>query len=673
VKKDQANKRLVELRKLMHKYAFEYYVEDNPSVSDAIYDGLMQELKRLEEKFPDLITEDSPTQRISAVPLDSFKKVNHSTRMLSLNDVFSREDVEAWIKRTEKLAPGNKPEYFVDIKMDGLAAALIYENGKFIQAITRGDGLVGEDVTMNVRTIKNVPLVLRETEKFKNFLVGRTEIRGEIIMQKKDFEELNRNQEANGKPVYANPRNLAAGTIRQLDPKLAAARKLQFRGYDLIREDPNEVPTNIYSYEVMSGLGITRNSQATTYTEIDKVMNFVDKWDKDRHELPFNTDGLVIKLNDRELYRSLGIVGKNPRGAVAYKYPAEEATSKILDIVLSIGRTGAATPIAVFEPVIIAGTRVKHASLHNSDEIERKDLRVGDTAVIYKAGDIIPQVDSIITELRPKNSVKFDMEAELKRQYPELKFVRPKGEAVYRVVGATGSLLLKKAVEHFVSKSALDIDGLGEKNVVALVDAKLIRDQADIYTVTKEQIEKLDRFADLSSSNLVKAIADKKHPQLPRFIYGLGIRHVGTQTAIDLSEHFGSLDKVSSASIDNLMQVDGVGIIVAESIYAWFADPENSQLLDKFSDVGVTPVFESSAKGPLHGKSFVITGTLNDMSRDLAAAKLRDLGGKFQSSVAKDTSYLVIGDSPGSSKVVKADKLGVPKITELELKQILDN
>ncbi len=672
MKKEAANARLVELRGLMQKYAYEYYVEDKPSVSDAVYDALMRELKGLEAEFPDLITPDSPTQRISAVPLDAFSKVTHSTRMLSLNDVFSREDVEAWITRTEKLSPGIKHEYFVDIKMDGLAAALIYVDGIFTQAVTRGDGFVGEDVTMNVRTIKNVPLTLRESKDRKNFLKGRTEIRGEIIMLKSDFEALNRAQEAAGKPVYANPRNTAAGSIRQLDPKLAASRKLNFRAYDIIREDSSELPTHMYAYETLSELGFTRNKQATVYTKVDDVMKFVDKWDKDRHDLPFNTDGLVIKINDRKLYEDLGIVGKNPRGAVAYKYAAEEATSIVKDIVLSIGRTGAATPIAVFEPVVIAGTTVQHASMHNSDEIERKDIRIGDTAVIYKAGDIIPQVDRLLPELRPKNSKKFDMESELKRQYPELKFVRVEGEAVYRIVGASGSLLLKKGLEHFASKGALDIDGLGEKNVVALVDAGLVKDIADIYKITKSQVEKLDRFADVSATNLIKGIEDSKRPQLPRFVYGLGIRHVGSQTAIDLAEHFGSLDNLKKSTIDELLRIEGVGDIVAESIFAWFADPDNDALLDKFESLGVEPVFESKARGPLHGKNFVITGTLSDIGREEVADKIRELGGKFQTSVANDTDYLVIGESPGNSKIVKAVKLGTKQINEDELNRILD-
>lgn len=669
----KAQQRLDELRELLKKYAYEYYVLDNPSVTDAVYDGLIREVKQLEEEFPKLISPDSPTQRVSSVPLDAFKKVRHSKRMISLNDVFSRKDIEDWVIRTQKLVPDDNPEYFVDIKMDGLGAALTYQDGKFIQALTRGDTEVGEDVTLNVRTINNVPLSLRKEKDYEKFSIGRTEIRGEIVMYKKDFEALNAKQEAAGLPIYKNPRNLAAGTIRQLDPKLVASRPLRFRAYELLRDDPSEIPTNIYAYETLTHLGIERNQQARVCKSLNEVMSYIDKWEKARHDLPYNTDGIVVKINDRAQFDRLGIVGKNPRGAVAYKYPAEEATSLVKDIVISIGRTGAATPVAVFDPVIIAGTTVQHASLHNSDEIDRKDIRVGDTVVIYKAGDIIPQVDRVLTELRPKKSTKFDMEHELARQYPELKFERPKDEAVYRVKGATGPLLLKKGLEHFASRGALDIEGMGEKNCAALVDAGLISDLADIYLLTKEQVESLDRFADLSASNLIQAISDRKNPPLPRFIYGLGIRHVGAQTAIDLAEHFESMDNLSASTIDELERVEGIGVIVAESIMGWFSDADNLRLIEKFSKVGVVPVFESTAKGKLYGKNFVITGTLSDISRDEAADKIRSHGGKFQTSVAKDTDYLVVGADPGNSKIVKAKKQGTKQIDEQELKRLIDN
>ena len=662
--------RVRELRDLLNKYSYEYYVNDKPSVSDAIYDSLMDELKKIESSNPELITIDSPTQRVGNKLLDGFQKVRHQRRMVSLNDVFDKSEIEAWIKRTDKLMPGQRHEFFTDIKMDGLACALIYANGVLAQAVTRGDSFVGEDVTNNVRTIKNVPLRLHEAPGFEQFLRGRTEIRGEIVMLKRDFEELNKKQKALGQPEFANPRNLAAGTIRQLDPALVAARPLHFRGYDVLRDDDSEIPTNSFAYDTLTALGIICNRQASVFTNLADVMNFVNDWDEKRHDLPFNTDGLVIKINDRALYDSLGMVGKNPRGAVAYKYAAEEATTIVRDIVISIGRTGAATPVAVFDPVVVAGTTVQHASLHNADEIARLDVRRGDTVVIFKAGDIIPQVQNVLKELRPADSKPIDYLAELARQYPELEFVRPAGEAVYRVKGLTGPLILKRALAHFASKGALDIDTLGEKNVEALVEAGLVNDLADIYRLTKDDLLQLERFADISAQKLINAIAAKKQPALERFLFGLGIRHVGAQTAIDLANHFESIEKLSQATIDELREVDGVGEIVAESVVAWFADEDNMKLLQKFADLGVAPQFNKKS-GRLVGQSFVITGTLQSMGRDAAADNIRELGGTFQTAVAKDTTYLVAGGKVGASKLKKAEQYGTKIINEQEFLAII--
>ena len=662
--------RVRELRDLLNKYSYEYYVNDKPSVSDAIYDSLMDELKKIESSNPELITIDSPTQRVGNKLLDGFQKVRHQRRMVSLNDVFDKSEIEAWIKRTDKLMPGQRHEFFTDIKMDGLACALIYANGVLAQAVTRGDSFVGEDVTNNVRTIKNVPLRLHEAPGFEQFLRGRTEIRGEIVMLKRDFEELNKKQKALGQPEFANPRNLAAGTIRQLDPALVAARPLHFRGYDVLRDDDSEIPTNSFAYDTLTALGIICNRQASVFTNLADVMNFVNDWDEKRHDLPFNTDGLVIKINDRVLYDSLGMVGKNPRGAVAYKYAAEEATTIVRDIVISIGRTGAATPVAVFDPVVVAGTTVQHASLHNADEIARLDVRRGDTVVIFKAGDIIPQVQNVLKELRPADSKPIDYLAELARQYPELEFVRPAGEAVYRVKGLTGPLILKRALAHFASKGALDIDTLGEKNVEALVDAGLVRDLADIYLLKKKQLLVLERFAEISAQKLITAIADKKHPNLERFLYGLGIRHIGAQTAIDLANRFESIERLALATIDKLREVDGVGEIVAESVVAWFADEDNMKLLQKFADLGVAPQFNKKS-GHLVGQSFVITGTLQSMGRDAAADNIRELGGTFQTDVAKDTTYLVAGGKVGASKLKKAEQYGTKIIDEQEFLAII--
>jgi DNA ligase (NAD+) len=671
--KAEAKDRIAQLKKLINDYRYHYHVLDQSTMSEAAADSLKHELVELEAMYPDLVTADSPSLRVAGEPLPGFSQLKHTSRMLSLNDVFSRDEVEAWIKRIQKLVPGRELEYFADVKMDGLAVALWYRDGVLQNAVTRGDGFVGEDVTMNVRTIDSVPTELRHDPQYAHFLKGRTEIRGEIIIYKKDFETLNSEREKSGMPVYANPRNLAAGSIRQLDPKLAAARPLRFRAWEIRRDDPSEVPTYIAAYQVIRALGLATNPQATTFTTVDDLMHFADVWEQKRHDLPFNTDGLVIKLNDRALYDELGVVGKAPRNAVAFKYAAEEATTIVKDIVLSIGRTGAATPVAVFDPVQVAGTTVQHASLHNADEIARKDIRIGDTVIIFKAGDIIPQVSRVLLELRPKTSKAFDMEAELARQYPELEFVRPEGEVVYRVKGATSELLVKRGVGHYASKSAMDIDTLGEKNVIALVDAGLVRDMADIYALTKEQVLELDRFAEVSANNLIAAIAAAKTPELSRFIYGLGIRHVGQQTGIDLAEHFGSINKLAHTTLDELLQVEGIGDVVAESILAWFADEDNEKLLEKFKKLGVHPHHESHAQGPLHGKSFVVTGTLETMSRDEAADKIRAFGGTFQSSIGKDTTYLVVGANVGASKLAKAEKLGTKQLDETAFIEFLED
>ena len=655
--------RYSELLKLLETYSYEYYVLDDPSVDDAVYDGLMQEVKAFELAHPEQVNPASPTQRVGSKPLEKFQKVAHRKPMISLNDVFSREEVEAWIRRMDKLLPGTQHEFFCDIKKDGLACALIYQDGELAQALTRGDSRVGEDVTMNVRTIRNVPLRLVETPGNKQFRVGRTELRGEIVMYKSEFDTLNKTRKKAGLATFKNPRNLAAGTIRQLDPKLVAERPLSFIGYDLLRDDASEVPTNLFAYEAMRDLGIYVSPEAEVFTSLDDVMRYVDIWDKQRHNLPYNTDGLVIKVNDRRQYEKLGVVGKNPRAAVAYKYAAEQATTVVRDIVISIGRTGAATPVAVFDPVDVAGTTVQHASLHNADEIARLDVRIGDTVVIYKAGDIIPQVESVITELRPKNAKLFDYPVELARQYPDLEFVRPEGEAVYRVKGASGPLLLKRALEHFASKGALDIDTLGEKNVVALVDAGYVKDLADIYSLTRDDLLKLDRFASVSAQKLIEAIDVARRPRLERLVFGLGIRHVGSQTAIDLVRHFESLEKLATATIDELRSVDGVGEVVAESVAAWFADDDNLAMIEKLRTLGVRPQYERSS-GKLDGMNFVVTGSLESMGRDEAADRIRSLGGTFQPSVGKDTTYLVAGGKVGASKLQKAEKYGTKVIDE---------
>ena len=662
--------RIEKLRNLINDYRYHYHVLDESIMSEAAADSLKHELSQLEAEYPELITPDSPTQRVAGQALDKFNKVTHRTRMISLSDVFDRSEVEAWIKRMERALPTVGNEFLCDIKMDGLACSLIYEDGVLVQAVTRGDSRVGEDVTANVRTIENVPLALRRNQKFIHFLQGRTEIRGEIVMFKEQFDQLNEQRAKLGLPLFKNPRNLAAGTIRQLDPKLVAERPLNFIGYDIIRDNIEDTPTIAFGYQMMQELGVATSRQTQVVRGVDEIMSYIEHIGEIRENLPFNTDGVVVKLNDRLQFAELGVVGKTPRAAVAYKFAAEEATTVVKDIVISIGRTGAATPVAVFDPVQVAGTTVQHASLHNADEIARLDVRRGDTVIIFKAGDIIPQVQSVLLDLRPDDSTAIDYQQELARQYPELEFIRPEGEAVYRVKGLTGPIILKRALKHFASKGALDIDTLGEKNVEALVDAGLVNDLADIYTLTKDQLLGIERFAEISAQKLVDAIAAKKQPSLERFLFGLGIRHVGTQTAIDLVAAFENMDRLIDATIDQLRAVDGVGEVVAESVVAWFADEDNIALLDKFKHLGVTPHYEQKT-GALLGKNFVITGSLETMSRDEAADKIRSLGGVFQSSVSKDTTYLVAGGKVGASKLKKAEQYNTKVITEADLLDIL--
>jgi len=666
----EARERVEKLRVAINDYRYHYHVLDESTMSEAAADSLKHELSQLETEYPELITPDSPTQRVAGKALDKFTKVTHRTRMISLADVFDGDEIAAWIERMQKTLPGVSNEYLCDIKMDGLACSLVYQDGVLQQAVTRGDGLVGEDVTMNVRTIKNVPLRLRGNQKFAAFLRGRTEIRGEIVMYKQDFAKLNEQREKAGEPLFKNPRNLAAGTIRQLDPQLVAARPLHFVGYDIIRDDWDDVPTIAYGYSAMYELGIETSKQTQVVYGKAEIIDYVTHLGEIRAGLKFNTDGAVVKLNDRAQFEALGIVGKTPRAAVAFKFAAEEATTIVKDIVISIGRTGAATPVAVFDPVQVAGTTVQHASLHNADEIARLDVRRGDTVIIFKAGDIIPQVQSVVLELRPRDSAAIDYEEELKRQYPELEFIRPEGEVVYRVKGLTGDLILKRSLEHFVSKGALDIDTFGEKNVVAVIDAGYVNNLADIYRLTKEKLLQLDRFGDISATKLIDAIAATKNPPLERFVYGLGIRHVGVQTAIDLVNHFGSLDALMHATIDELEGIGGIGKVVAESIAAWFADEDNLALIDEFTKLGVAPHFEKKT-GKLLGQNFVVTGTLENMGRDEAADAIRALGGTFQTAVAKDTTYLVVGGKVGASKLKKAEQYGTKVINEAELLALL--
>jgi DNA ligase (NAD+) len=664
MEKTEAEKRILKLRELINDYRYHYHVLDESTMSEAAADSLKHELSQLEEKFPDLITPDSPTQRVAGRPLDKFEKVTHERRMISLADVFSEEEVREWVSRNYKLVPAStKFEFFTDIKMDGLAMSLHYRNGILERAVTRGDGLVGEDVTMNVRTIENIPLKLRGEN-----IPEIVEARGEVVIFKADFERLNEEQEKKGEKPYANPRNLAAGSIRQLDPKIAASRPLRFMAYDLIF--PNE-KTHHDAYERLREFGFQTSKQDKVFDNIEAVFGEIKRLGETRGNLPFGTDGMVIKINDREIYDKLGIIGKTPRAAVAFKYPAEESTTKVKDIVIQIGRTGAATPVAIFDPVQVAGSTVRHATLHNADEIARLDLRIGDTVIIYKAGDIIPQVKEVLKTLREDESKPFNYEEALKEQYPDLEFYRPEGEVVYRVKGLDSDLILKRSIEYYASKPALNIEGLGEKNVVALVDSGLVKSISDLYRLTERKVAELERFAELSAKNLVEAINATKTAPLAKFITALGIRHVGAQTAVSLANHFGSIEALKDATEDDLLEINDIGKVVAESILAYFSDEDNLKQLDELKELGMNPTFEDPNKLPLNGKSYIITGTLKSMGREEAEDKLREKGATITSSVTKTTTALIAGEKPGKGKTDKAEKLGIPTISEEDFLELI--
>lgn len=657
--KIEAEQRILKLRKLIDEYRYHYHVLDESIMSEAAADSLKHELSELEKQYPELITPDSPTQRVAGRPLDKFEKVKHKERMISLSDVFFEDELCEWDNSNTKLV-GPVQEYFTDIKMDGLACALHYEGGSLEKAVTRGDGMIGEDVTMNVRTIENVPLKIDAP--------GHVEVRGEIVIFKRDFEELNQKQQKRGEKPFANPRNLAAGSIRQLDPRIAASRRLRFMAYDLV--EPN-LAKHSEAYAWLKQMGFRTSGEDRVFKSLGDVIQEIQRLETSRQDLPFNTDGMVIKINDRAVYQKLGIVGKTPRGAVAYKYPAEESSTRVRDIVISIGRTGAATPVAILDPVVVAGSTVRHASLHNADEIARLDVRIGDTVIIYKAGDIIPQIKEVLVSLRPENAKAFDYEEALRSQYPELEFERPTGEVVYRVKGEDSKLILKRAIEYYASKPALNIEGLGEKNVAALIDAGLVRSIADLYRLRPEKIAMLGRFAKLSARKIVQAIEESKHPPLAKFIAALGIRHVGTQTAATLAQGFTSIEKLQEASEDELLKLPDIGQIVAESILAWFADEDNAKLLRELKELGVEPQFIDQATLPLAGQSYIISGILDNMGREEAEERLRALGATVTSSVTKTTTALIVGLKPGKSKLEKAAKLGIPLLDESGFQNLL--
>lgn len=664
-------RRAAQLRDLLNEYRYQYYVLDDPTVDDAVYDSLQVELRDLEAAHPEVVTPDSPTQRVGAEPLSKFTSVEHQTPMLSLSDVFSHEEVLAWEARMRKLLGDNfREEYYAEIKMDGLAASLIYEDGVLVRGLTRGNGRVGEDVTSNLRTIEAIPLRLRVDKSVpESVYKGRFEVRGEVLMYKKVFEELNKQRAKDEKPLFANPRNTAAGTIRQLDPKLVAARKLSFHVYAVVT-DVDGVDTHAGEHELAHKLGFKVEPHSETLKDVQQIEKFLTTWEDKRLDLPYNTDGVVVTLNDRKAFQRLGVVGKAPRGSVAYKFPAEQVTTKLKDIQVSVGRTGAATPFAVLEPVQVAGSTVQMATLHNAGEVARKDVRIGDTVIIQKAGDIIPEVVGPLKELRTGKERQFVMPKNCPVCGQPLR--KEEKEAIWRCVNFDCPAVERERIIHFASKNAFDIEGMGEKNVDAFLTAGIIKDAADLFTLTQDDLLKLERFAEVSAKKLVGSIAQRKRVSLDRFIFALGIRHVGEQTAFDIADHFGSLGKFRAATREQLQDVPGIGTVVADSAYDWLNSERHQKFMQKLDDVGVVALPVKRVDGPLTGVNFVITGTLDAFGRDEAGERIAAKGGKLQNSVTKDTRYVVVGDDPGANKVAKAEKLGIERIDEAALLKLLN-
>jgi len=659
--KVQAKQRIDKLKKEINHHRYLYHVLDKQEISDAALDSLKHELAQIEQQFPVLITPDSPTQRVAGQPLAKFQKIIHTKRMLSLVDCFSLAELEDWEKRVNKIAPHEKFDYYAEVKMDGLAVNLLYEKGIFIQGATRGDGAIGEDVTLNLKTINSIPL------KLNGPYPVRIEIRGEVYMTKKNFEMLNKNS----MEKFANPRNAAAGSIRQLNPQVVSQRKLDFMAYD-IATDLN-LKTHEQVHEELVKLGFKSNQHNLYCQNIDAVQKFYENIGKLRKNFPYWSDGTVININNLALFNKLGVVGKAPRGAVAYKYPAEQATTIVEDIQVQVGRTGALTPVAHLTPVVVAGSTVSRATLHNEDEIKRLDVRIGDTVIVQKAGDVIPDIVQVLITLRSAKAKIYIFPKKCPACGSPV--VRKAGEAAHYCTNKKCFAQEKEKLYHFVSKKAFDIVHLGPKVIDQLMIAGLVTTPADIFKIKKTDLEPLERFADKSADNLIAAIDYAKKISLSRFIYALGIRHIGEETAIELARHFGSLAKIQQATLEELNNIHEIGDVMAESCYDYFQNKKNQGLIKALINAGVDIRRDainrvSTQNKKISGKTFVLTGTLETLTRDQAKEKIRVCGGKILSSVSKKTDYILAGSDPGS-KLAKAKKIGVKVLTEAELLNLL--
>ena len=663
--KQQAKERIEKLKKTINHHRHLYHVEDRQEISDAALDSLKKELFDLEQQYPDLITEDSPTQRMGGSPLKAFKKFIHPQKMLSFNDAFSKEDMEDWKDRILKLIAkeknppaGGKIDYYCELKIDGLAIELIYENGTLKTGSTRGDGNIGEDITQNLKTVEAVPLKIDDKREII--------VRGEVFITKKEFEKMNKLQKEKGLPLYANPRNVAAGSVRQLDPKITALRRLDSFIYDLKTDFGQKTHEEIH--KILKNLGFKTNKNNKYCKSFDEMISFREHWKKAREKLDYEIDGIVVIINNNEIFEKLGVVGKAPRGAIAFKFPQAQSTTKVLDVKVQVGRTGAMTPVAVLEPVQVTGITITRATLHNEDEIKRLGLKIGDTVIVGRAGDVIPEIVLVLPELRTGKEKNFYMPEKCPSCGTKLE--KTETEVLLRCPNPKCFAKQRRNFYHFVSRTAFNIDGLGPKIIDRLIDEGLAQDPSDIFDLKEEDVAVLERFGEKSAENLIKSIQDKKEIALSKFIYALGIRNIGEETAIDLAEKFGSLEKIKNAKLENFEEILDIGPVVARSVYEWFLDKGNLRFVERLEKkVKITNYRLKAKSSKLAGKTFVLTGSLESMSRDQARAKIRELGGNVSESVSSKTDFVVQGTEPGS-KAEKAKKLGVKTLSEKEFLEI---
>lgn len=664
-----AQDRHKELKGEIEYHNHQYYVLDKPMITDAKYDQLMQELISLENIYPQLITVDSPSQRVGGKPLEGFRSVRHIVPMLSLGNAFSAEDLKDFHRRVTGGLEGEKVSYVVELKIDGLAISLVYENGLFLRGATRGDGEMGEEITQNLKTIKSIPLRLVK-DKPESDSIPEIEVRGEAYMPKKEFVRLNEEREEAGDTTFANPRNAAAGSLRQLDPKVTASRSLSAFIYGVGVVADKQFDSHWDSMQFLKGLGFKINEYIKLYDNIEEVIDFCNHWTDKRHDLPYEIDGIVIKVNSLAQQKKLGFTAKSPRWAIAYKFPAEQAVTKVLDIVINVGRTGVLTPTAVLKPVKVAGSTVSRATLHNEDIIREKDIKIGDTVIIQKAGDIIPEVVEVLKEKRSGEEIEFHMPTQCPVCLSPV--VRLQGEAANRCTGKECPSQLREALFHFVSRDAMNIEGLGPAVVNQLLETGLIKNAADLYKIKFEDLVNLERMGNKSAKNLLEALEVSKESSLAQLIFALGIRLVGARAGKLLAKHFGSMDNLMEASIEELTTIPEIGEKMAESIVKFFGNQDNLQLIENLKTAGLNMVEQQGIEGEakLGGQTFVLTGTLDKLDRKEAQNKLEMLGAKVSSSVSKKTSYVVVGENPGS-KYEKAKSLGIPILTEEKLLELL--